>query len=447
MFLENGSRIGIIGGGPSGSLTAFFLLTFARRADLELAVDIYEPRDFTAPGPGGCNMCGGIVSEPLVQTLAVEGIRLPSSVVQRGIDSYVLHRGETTVEIATPLSEKRIAALHRGGGPRGIREIEYGGLDGYLLGLAQELGARVVTERARETGRGEDGRPWIKCKGEPQSYDLVVGATGVNASDWSLYEGLGFRCRAPRTAKTYITEVKLGQEQTNRHFGNAVHIFFDDMPGVDMAAIIPKGEFVTVCLLGEGINPEKVQEFFDSPVVKACFPEDWDQQAGVCRCFPKINIRPADYPFLDRAVLVGDCGATRLYKDGIGAAYRTAKAAASTAIFSGVSAAKFRKHYRPVYRSIITDNRFGWAIFLMVDIIKKLAPLARGSLSMTAREQSTPGSAQRMSVVMWDMFTGSAPYREVFFRTRDPRFWLRFMWESAKNLRPRRSDRASGGAT
>ncbi|MCG3178935.1 MAG: hypothetical protein BIFFINMI_01265 [Phycisphaerae bacterium] len=438
MFLEDGARVGIIGGGPAGSMTAFFLLTFAQRADLKLAVDVYEPRDFLEPGPAGCNMCGGIVSEPLVQTLAVEGIRLPPSVVQRGIDSYVLHRGSETVNIATPLSEKRIAALHRGGGPRGFREMQYGGLDGYLLGLARDRGARVIAAKVRQSGRGEDGRPWLGTGKERQTYDLVVGASGVNPGDWSLYENLGFRCRSPRTARTYITEIRLGAEQIGSHFGNAVHIFFDNMPGLDMAAIIPKGEFVTICLLGEGINQELIQAFCDNPAVRACFPPTWDGQAGSCRCFPKINIRPADFPCLGRAVLVGDCGATRLYKDGIGAAYRTAKAAATTAVFSGVSHAAFARHYRPVYRSIIRDNRYGWAIFMIVDLIKKLEPLARGALSMTAKEQSQPESARRMSVVMWDMFTGSAPYRDVFFKTLDPRFWARFMWETARNLRARR---------
>src|SRR3990172_5373085 len=103
-FLENGSRVAVIGGGPAGSLFACFLLTFARRANLDIAVDIYEPRDFTKPGPIGCNMCGGIISETLVQALAVEGIDLPSTVVQRGIDSYVLHTEEVSVKIDTPLN-------------------------------------------------------------------------------------------------------------------------------------------------------------------------------------------------------------------------------------------------------------------------------------------------------------------------------------------------------
>ena len=57
--LEDGSRVGVIGGGPAGSLFAQFLLSFAERMELDLSVDIYEPRDFTKPGPAGCNMCGG----------------------------------------------------------------------------------------------------------------------------------------------------------------------------------------------------------------------------------------------------------------------------------------------------------------------------------------------------------------------------------------------------
>src|ERR1700693_141859 len=116
--LEDGSRVAIIGGGPAGSLSAYFLLPFADRMDLDLRVDIYEPRDFTKPGPAGCNMCGGIVSESLVQALAIEGINLPSSIVQRGIDSYALHTDADRIRIDTPLNEKKLAPIHRGGGPR-----------------------------------------------------------------------------------------------------------------------------------------------------------------------------------------------------------------------------------------------------------------------------------------------------------------------------------------
>ena len=47
-----------------------------------------------------------------------------------------------------------------------------------------------------------------------------------------------------------------------------------------------------------------------------------------CHCFPRINVRAAVRPFADRIVWIGDSGVNRLFKDGIGSAYRTAKAAA-----------------------------------------------------------------------------------------------------------------------
>ena len=55
---------------------AYFLLRMAESVGLELTVDLYEPRFFTHRGPAGCNHCGGIISESLVQMLAAEGIRV-----------------------------------------------------------------------------------------------------------------------------------------------------------------------------------------------------------------------------------------------------------------------------------------------------------------------------------------------------------------------------------
>jgi flavin-dependent dehydrogenase len=219
-------------------------------------------------------------------------------------------------------------------------------------------------------------------------------------------------------------------------------MFLLDIPRLDCAAIIPKGSYVTVCLLGRDIDAELVQAFFHSPAVRRAFPAGWDPVEGTCHCAPKINIREASTPFRDRAVLVGDAGVTRLYKDGIGSAYRTAKAAARTAVLTGVSAADFRRHYWPVYREIASDNRFGRAIFAVVHQIKAFGPLLRGVIAMSEKEQGSPGETRRMSIVLWDMFTGSESYREIFSRTLHPAFLTRFLWECARSIR--RGERTKG---
>ena len=69
-MLENGMRIAVVGGGPAGSFFSYFLLEMAKETGIQVELDIYEPRDFSRQGPAGCNMCGGIASEALVQELA-----------------------------------------------------------------------------------------------------------------------------------------------------------------------------------------------------------------------------------------------------------------------------------------------------------------------------------------------------------------------------------------
>src|SRR3972149_105594 len=125
--LDDGSRGGVIGGGPAGSLFANFLLTFRRRVGLRES------------GRGGT----------------------PPSVP---------HPAPQSVRPGTPLKEKRIAAIHRGGGPRDLREARWGGLDGYLLRLVRELGANVIPRRVDDVS-WEGERPVARLSGSAQPPD------------------------------------------------------------------------------------------------------------------------------------------------------------------------------------------------------------------------------------------------------------------------------------
>jgi len=422
LALTDGARVAVIGGGPAGSFFAFFLLKMTELTGIDVAVDVYEPREFGHFGPGGCNHCGGIVSESLVQLLATEGIVLPPTVVQRGIDSYVLHMDVGTVRIETPVREKRIAAVFRGNGPRGTDGAEFQSFDGFLLEMARRRGARVVRRLVRGVG-WDAGRPRVETgDGAGRTYDLVAVACGVNSNLIHRIESPLSGYRPPGTVPTYICEFRFDRDTVHRWFGPSMHVFLLDLPRLEFAALIPKGDVVTMCLLGDDIDDALVRAFLDAPEVRACFPGGGPPARAACTCSPSINVRPSGPAYGDRFVVIGDGGVARLYKDGIGSAYRTAKAAAAAAVFEGISARAFRDRFAPACRRIADDNRIGRFIFAFNHQIQRRRFSRRAILRMVSREQSAPAGARPMSEVLWDLFTGSAPYREVFRNTLRPGF-------------------------
>lgn len=415
--LEDGSRVAVIGGGPAGSLFAYFLLRLAHTIDLSIHVDVFEPRHFDHCGPAGCNHCGGIVSESLVQMLATEGINLPPSVVQRGIYSYVLHMDAGTVEIESPAAEQRIAAIYRGNGPRNAVDMPWESFDGYLQKICEKEGAQLVHELV--VGLGRDGDlPTVETMEGIRTYDLVAVACGVNSNFHKLLDGSVTDGR-PETSRTFITEFKLGAEEILATLGDSMHVFLLDIPRLEFAALIPKGDYVTLAMLGDDLDDDLIRRFLESPEVRAAIPTS--RIPAVCACAPVINVKGPARPFGDRVVLIGDAGTTRLYKDGIGAAYRTAKAAAETAIVHGITASDFERHYLPTCRGIARDNAFGRLIFFFTMAVRKSRFIRKAVLRMTTREQGKR-KGRHMSGVLWNMFTGSRPYRDVFYDAVKPGF-------------------------
>lgn len=432
--LDDKSQIAVIGGGPAGSFFSYFLLNIASRVDLELDVDIFESRDFSAVAPAGCNMCGGIISENQVQHMAAEGINLPPVVIQRGIESYAVHMDVGEVKIETPLQEKRIAAVHRGAGPRDMKEIKWRSFDDFLQGLARDKGANVIRGRVKEISWINE-RPWIKtADGFQKDYDLLVVATGVNSSTSNLFQEKGY-C-PPKTTKAFICEYYMENKMIEDCLGNSMHAFLLNQPRVEFAAFIPKGDYTTVCMLGKEIDKELVESFLENPEVKGFMPPDLDLKQKSCQCYPRINIKGSKKPFSDRVIFIGDCGVSRLYKDGIGAAFRTAKAAATTVIFRGISADDFKKIYWPICQKIDRDNKIGKMIFFGVSQIKKFRFARRAILRMVIKEQKKAGARRRMSMALWDMLTGSAPYSEVLLHMLHPFFLGRLFWSMACEIWP-----------
>jgi flavin-dependent dehydrogenase len=306
--LIDGSRVAVLGGGPTGSFFSYFLLGLAERMDLDLRVDIYEPRDFPLPAPQGCNMCAGVISETLAQNLAVEEISIPTSVIQKAVISYVLHTDSGSQRINAAFGEKRIGTIFRGAGPRAVRGSQILGLDEYLLSLAISRGANIIHSRVTGVGKVEGLVNVQTQNSTSEGYDLLVVAAGVNTAVFKLFEKGDSKYRSPVTTKTALREYYLGRETIEKTFGDSLHVFLFDIPRLDFAMLVPKGDYVSLCLLGKDIDESLLKAFLTAPAVKSCFPEGWQWDQPDCQCSPRINIRGAVQPYGDRIVFIGDSG-------------------------------------------------------------------------------------------------------------------------------------------
>jgi flavin-dependent dehydrogenase len=431
--LDDNSNIAVIGGGPAGSFFTYFALDFAQRVGLDIHVDIFEAKDFNCAGPSGCNHCGGIVSESLVQMLSTEGIILPSNVIRKGIETYTLHLESGTTVIETPLKEQRIAAVYRGFGPKGAHEDDQESFDNYLLNLCEKKGANVINDKVTSLDRTADGIFLKSLKSGEKQYDLVVGAAGLNPKTLALFKSVCPTYVSPETTKTYICEFYLDPEIVDEYFGNSMHVFLLNVPNIKFGALIPKGHYVTLVLLGNNINREVVMSFLETKEVKSCFPPGTDlSKITPCFCFPTINIKAAKSAYHDRVIIIGDSSSSKLYKNGIGSAYITAKAAAKTAIFEGVSKKDFKKSYQKVCNELNLDNTIGKGIFALTTVIQKSSFLKKGLHKMVTREQDKVNYKRRMSSILWDTFTGSAPYTDILKRGLNPLVGSTLIWNTLK---------------
>ena len=389
-----------------------------------IEIDIYDKKDFSVCGPKGCNNCGGIIAESLIQEMALDGIKIPKTVLQEGVDAYKLHTDVGSVLIKTPLEEKRIASVYRGAGPLNSKNTSVESFDDFLRKMVISSGANLIPENVKSVSFDKLGKPIIANK----QYDLLVGAVGINSNFLQTIQSLEFGYAAPKKTKTKICEIYLGKDRVEEYFGSSMHVFLLDIPKLRFAAIIPKENYVTVALLSSDIvNQEMMNTFLSAPSVKSIFPKDVDLLKPQCQCSPGMNVGEAIQPYADRVVLIGDSASAKLYKNGIGAAYITAREAAETAILNGISKKNFANNYAKACAKIDFDNKLGSVVFFTTSIIQKVSFLKRAVLRNVEKEQDKPGLKRHMSIVLWDTFTGSSSYADIFIRALKPSFLLPFI--------------------
>jgi flavin-dependent dehydrogenase len=309
IVLYKGNRVCIIGGGPAGSFAALHLLRYSKEVGRNLDIRIFEPRDFSRPGPGGCNRCAGILSSRLVKGLAQIDIELPREAIQAEVYAYAVHLKGNSFRIDRPDPSRKILSIYRGAGPRLSGNDSIVSFDQTLLNIACERGAKHVKARVRQV-TWED-RPVVCTAHGKYPADLVVLATGVN-SRAPLSPSFGYR--PPMTSIMAQDEILMPSGWPE----DQVNAYFLSPPGLEFGALTPKGLYLNVSLLGKKMTTDAINDFFEAQNLQSQLGESL---VSLCGCTPRISVSASRKYFGDRWVGVGDAAVTRLYKDGIGSVH------------------------------------------------------------------------------------------------------------------------------
>lgn len=408
-------RIAIIGGGPAGSFTAHFLTKFAAAANRELAIDIYDYKNFPSVGKRNCNMCAGIISATLIKKMAAEHIVIPPPVIKNEIGGYHLHTNHNTVHFNTYPENKIYAVFRSGGPPLPGRKAE--SFDQFLLDHVARNPA--VTILNKKVSGLEFSPAAIEITTEDQGrarYDFAVGAFGVNTK---LKEIIRTGYVPPRTIKFRQFEMYFDEEFIKRTYRDRVHMFPIYQSGIWFITLTPKANFVTVTAVGNEIDLETLKAVMMAhPALQPYIPEKNIEVR--CTCVPEIPVGIARRPYTDRFLIVGDACISRYLKNGIESAWQTAYLAADTIINHGVTKAVLKRHYfGRCTRAYRFDNLCGRILFLMNRLLFINPVYTAAHMFVAKREQLTPGKG-RLSDVFWDMFTGDKPYRTILANALQP---------------------------
>lgn len=418
LTLKEGSRIAIIGGGPAGSFFAHFVQKYAYNEGIRLSITIFDGKDFLQKGPKGCNLCAGVLSDSLHQKLNEEGIFLPEQRIINRVEGYHLHvDDEHLILSCSENNTNKIATVFRGNGPRYSTFPDIISFDDFLLSWAQDRGAKVISYpvwdiKLPKNRNGPVSLFFGKGKSLQQfDADLVVGAFGVNSYLMKKMQALGFGYRPPSTLTTYQAEFKSDREKIFEDFGNMIHVYMPKSKNIRYATVIPKGEYISVTLIGKkNATKDLFFEFMSLKVIRNKIPGSLPH----CFCYPKILLSPSKNPFTHRLVIIGDASFSRHYKNGIESAFITAKLAAETAACRGIGTSSFSDHYyQRAKKLIIHDNYYGRFLFFMNDIISSIPLLTKSHLSL-ARKGKILYSSKKIRFILWNMFTGNIPYKEIF---------------------------------
>lgn len=366
------------------------------------------------------------------------GLGLPRELIQEDFTHIWIHGLWKNFPLRVPPG-RRMTAVFRGSLP-GDRADGRPGFDQFLLKSAMEKGAELMTGEVLGIRYLPSGKPLLTVKtprgdSEEIAADFVAMAMGINPrpgralSEGRLFQSLREvmpRFRPPGVRRTLVIELKPGREYLRKYMDREV--YFIESGGrslpLDHIALVPKGDYLTVALVGRGVDeadlPREtrrlVSAFLSLPHIRTILPRISSEDPPIaCACSPFMAVRPARSAVADRIAMVGDALGARLYKDGLYSAYVTAEALARCVIREGVDEAGLRRGYGRVMAWLETDNRYGRLVFGLIRTAFASPLLSRILYQAFATEMKFKEKERwHLGEVLWKIGSGTADYREIF---------------------------------
>lgn len=460
--LESNDCVAVIGGGPAGSFFAIRLLREARRHGRQLRVVIVEkhgPADLNTDvfQCRGCNFCAGGISPRLDEALERDGLHVPGEIIQSEVD-YIWVQGEwKNFRLRVPAG-LRMYSVFRGPLPS-RRGDSRAGFDGFLLGQAVREGAEILRGEVQRIRYSEAGRPVLTVtaqSGERLTVDaaFVAIATGINAHCGRDYRDDAVIASVRRMNKgfvpgksrqTLIFELDAGEEYLRQHLFREVYYveFGSKHLAVEHAALIPKGRFLTVVMMGRCVDkadsPHErrriVHEFLTLPQISRILP-GIESAPVSCSCTPRMSVKTAKRPFAERLAIIGDAAGCRLNKDGLFSAYLTGSRLAETALHDGIDERSLASGYGKTIQWMAADNLFGRIVFAASRISFGRPLIGRVMYQAFATEYKVRNEDRRpFGAVLWQIASATADYREVLRRMCSPRVLGSILVGAAVTLR------------
>jgi len=459
--LQDNDRVAIVGGGPAGSFFAIHLLRRAKRLGRNIEVVIVEKRGPTDPSSDdfqcrGCNFCAGLISPRLDRILHEHGLAVPEEVIQGRIDYVWIHGQWKNFRFRVP-KDMRMYSVFRGSLP-GRRSGRPAGFDGFLLREAVKVGARLLYGDVQAICDTSSGTIRLMVKtpsglhrpegpleeGELSSFAIPINtSSSLDANFVAVATGINAHCGhdyrddpliasikqfnpafAPgRSRKTLIFELDVGEDYLQRNLHREIYFieYGSRRLALEHTALIPKGRFLTVAMIGKGIDEavlprdsrEIVHDFLRLPQINRILPGIADAPI-TCACVPRMAVTTAKSPFADRFAIIGDAAGSRLNKDGLFSAHATAYQLAQTVLMDGIDKRALASGYGKVMDWLAADNRFGRMVFGISRVAFTQPLVSRIMYQAFATECKVRDESSRpLSRVLWKIASGTADYGEV----------------------------------